>query len=84
MTKVKEENRIRRKSGTVPPSKVWGVRADVDFWEKAESAAKREGISRNALIVKAVQQYIDIKNHSYVLGYCFEKGIIPPSKDDGV
>lgn len=59
MIKVKEENRIRRKRGTVPPSKVWGVRADEDFWEKAESAAKREGISRNALIVKAVTLYLE-------------------------
>ena len=62
MNRVDGKKRERRKNGTVPPSRVWGVRADLPFWERAEEQAAKEEISRNALIVKAVEFYLEINN----------------------
>ena len=61
MSKLKEENRVRRKRGTAPASVVWGVRADEAFWDRVSEEARREGISRNKIVVKALEQYLGMK-----------------------
>lgn len=61
MSQLKEENRVRRKRGSAPPSVVWGVRADKAFWARVSEAARREGISRNKIVVKALEQYLGTK-----------------------
>lgn len=40
---------------------VKGLRADGAFWEMVDGVASRRGLTRNALIVKAVTAYC--KNH---------------------
>lgn len=58
---MKGAKRIKRGNGEAPPSKVMGVRLDEAVWAKIEEVAEREGKTRNALIAKAVLEYLEIK-----------------------
>ena len=54
----KGRNYVRNKPRTYVPTKVVGVRAEDEFWELVEKAAKIEGLTRNGLIVKVMMGYI--------------------------
>lgn len=40
------------------PSDVRGVRGEVAFWERVDERARADGLTRNALIIKAVERYL--------------------------
>lgn len=53
------KNNRRNARGSFVPTKVMGVRAELDFWERAERVATAQGRTRNALIVEATEEYCD-------------------------
>ena len=55
---MKPKNYVRNKPRTYVPTRVVGVRAEDEFWELVEKVAKREGLTRNGLVVKVMMGYI--------------------------
>ena len=54
----KRKNYMRNKPNSFVPTRVVGIRAEELFWESVEEVARREGISRNGLIIKVMSDYI--------------------------
>lgn len=59
--KIENGKKKRNIRNSFVPTSVRGVRAEDTFWEMCENTAKKEGITRNALIVKVVGCYCENK-----------------------
>jgi predicted DNA-binding ribbon-helix-helix protein len=54
----RRKNFVRNKPNTFVPSRVVGVRAEETFWDGVDAVAEKQGISRNGLIIKVMNEYI--------------------------
>ena len=59
MSKSKSKNLVRNEYGSKNPSEVVGVRADSAIWERVTAAARKEGLTRNGVVVKAIIAYLE-------------------------
>lgn len=57
--KIVNNRKIRNTRNTFIPTSVKGIRAENTFWEKLDKVAKKEGKTRNELIVVAVSKYCE-------------------------
>lgn len=59
--KFKRNRIIRNIKGCGIKTKVNGIRAEEEFWDKCDIIAKKEKTNRNELIVRIVSKYCDKK-----------------------
>lgn len=61
MRKVQNNRVVRNRRNSFVPTKVIGIRAEVEFWEKIKEQAKKENIKRNELVVRVLTEYCEGK-----------------------